>query len=385
MKRFHIAAMGLVLLTACHGNKGASNSSSSFELSGKLDGGGAGVAIFLERMDADNNIHLDSTKIDGDGKFSFHTKGIIKGFYELRITESDFATLILDSNEKVHVEGNAQFLGNTYTATGSADTKLFLDLNQYSRTNYGRRDSLQKIFQALMNASGGNKKKVDSLSAAVEGPYDTLVEKQVRFVSAFLKANATSFASLAAVQQLSPDKYISYYTALDSSLSKTYPNSSYVKLFHDKVDALKRVAIGAMAPELSLPDTNGNIFNLSSLKGKVVLIDFWASWCTPCRESLPNVVKLYDKYKGKNFTVLSVSLDKDKDAWLNAIRKFHLHWTQISDLKYWDSKAVSLYNFKDMGIPFTVLVSADGKIVDKNISEDDLEREVANLVDSKKM
>ena len=377
--------MGLVLLTACHGNKGASNSSSSFELSGKLDGGGAGVAIFLERMDADNNIHLDSTKIDGDGKFSFHTKGIIKGFYELRITESDFATLILDSNEKVHVEGNAQFLGNTYTATGSADTKLFLDLNQYSRTNYGRRDSLQKIFQALMNASGGNKKKVDSLSAAVEGPYDTLVEKQVRFVSAFLKANATSFASLAAVQQLSPDKYISYYTALDSSLSKTYPNSSYVKLFHDKVDALKRVAIGAMAPELSLPDTNGNIFNLSSLKGKVVLIDFWASWCTPCRESLPNVVKLYDKYKGKNFTVLSVSLDKDKDAWLNAIRKFHLHWTQISDLKYWDSKAVSLYNFKDMGIPFTVLVSADGKIVDKNISEDDLEREVANLVDSKKM
>jgi len=385
MKRIFIAVACISFFAACHNGNNTPNNSSGFELSGKFSGGGAGVALFLERMDAENNAHLDSTKINGDGTFAFHTKGIVKGFYRLRITESDFAILILDSNEKVHITGDAQFLGNTYTTTGSPDTKLFLDLNQYSRINYGKRDSLQRFFQALMNIAGGNKKKVDSLSTAVEGPYDTLVERQVRYVLGFLKANPASFASLAAVEQLTPDKYISYYTSLDSSLSKAYPTSSYVKIFSEKVDALKRVAIGAVAPELSLPDTNGTIFNLSNLRGKVVLIDFWASWCGPCREALPNVVKVYDKFKDKNFTVLSVSLDKDKDAWLAAIHKFHLHWTNISDLKYWDSKAVTLYNFKEMGIPFTVLVSADGKIVDTNISEDDLENEVANLVGSKKM
>jgi thiol-disulfide isomerase/thioredoxin len=382
MKRFFVTALSILAITACH-NASNNSATSGFELSGKLNGGGAGVAVYLDRISQEGTAHLDSTKIGADGSFVFHTKGIVKGFYVLRITESDFATLVLDSTEKVYVEGNAQFLGNTYSVTGSPDTKLFVDLNQVSKVNYTKRDSLQKMAEALVNASGGNKKRIDSIGSAMEAPYDTLVNQQTRYILHFLKTNTNSFAALAAVEQLTPEKYLTYYISLDSSLSKLYPTSSYVKLFHEKLEGMKRVAVGAMAPEISLPDTNGNMVNLSSFKGKVVLIDFWASWCGPCRASLPNIVKLYAKYKDKNFTVLSVSLDKEKGAWIEGIHKFHLKWTQISDLKYWDSPVVSLYNFT--GIPFTVLVSADGKIVDKNLGEEDLDNEINHLVDSKKM
>jgi peroxiredoxin len=376
-----VVLSSLAALVACHNKTG--NSSSTFELTGKLSEAGPGIPIYLDRISQEGTTHLDSTKIGNDGTFSFHTTGIIKGFYILRITQSDFATLILDSTERVHVTGDAQFLGNTYDVSGSKDSKLFCDLNNVSKINSIRLDSLQKVFEARANMMGGNKARLDSLNKVIEVPYDTLLHQHARYLASFLKSNLTSFASLAATEQLSPDKYLSLFISLDSGLTKTYPGSPYVKLFDDKVSAMKRVAIGAMAPEISLPDTNGKTVNLSNFKGKVVLIDFWASWCAPCRASLPNVVKMYDKYKGKGFVVLSVSLDKDKDAWLEAIHKFKLNWTQVSDLKYWDSKVVGLYNINS--IPFTVLVSVDGKIIDKNLDEQTMDEEIGNLLTHDKM
>lgn len=363
----------LVGLTACHNKTGTQdNGSSTFELSGKLSGGGAGMPIYLDRLTSKEDAHIDSTKIGSDGTFTFHTKGITKGFYKLRLTRSDFAILILDSAEKVHVEGDAQFLGNTYTTTGSPDTKLFCELNHESKINYDRRDSLQKIFQDIVNTLGGNKKRLDSLNTAIEGPYDTIVHQQVRYITSFIKAHISSFASIAAIEQLSPIRFLPYYISLDSALSKAYPNSPYLKL-----------AIGSKAPDISLPDTNGKIFNLSSLKGKTVLIDFWASWCGPCKASLPLVDSIFNKYKNRNFTILSVSLDKEKSDWLDAIHHFHLNWTHVSDLKYWNSKAVSLYNLD--AIPDMVLVTPDGIIADKNIKEEDLDYEVGALLGLQKM
>jgi peroxiredoxin len=135
--------------------------------------------------------------------------------------------------------------------------------------------------------------------------------------------------------------------------------------------------IGQQAPDVSLPDVKGNVVPLSSLRGKYVLLDFWASWCGPCRMENPNVVRMYQKYKSKGFEVYSVSLDNNKANWEAAIARDQLTWTHVSDLKMWNSVVVTLYQID--GIPLTFLLDPDGKIVDKNLRGPDLEKKLGAI------
>jgi peroxiredoxin len=136
--------------------------------------------------------------------------------------------------------------------------------------------------------------------------------------------------------------------------------------------------VGGMAPEITMVDTSGKPFSLSMLRGKYVLVDFWASWCGPCRGENPNVVKAYNEFKNKNFTVLGVSLDKEKAQWTKAIVEDNLTWYHISDLKYWSSAAVPLYGIE--GIPYNVLVDPQGKIIATNLRENDLHIKLQELI-----
>ena len=129
---------------------------------------------------------------------------------------------------------------------------------------------------------------------------------------------------------------------------------------------------------MTLPDVNGKTVSLSSFRGKYVLLDFWASWCGPCRAENPNVVAAYQKFKGKNFTIVGVSLDNNKDAWENAIKSDGLAWTQVSDLKGWQSQAAALYNVQS--IPSNFLIDTAGKVIAKNLRGKDLEEALSSVL-----
>jgi peroxiredoxin len=135
--------------------------------------------------------------------------------------------------------------------------------------------------------------------------------------------------------------------------------------FNYMEELAKKDVTGKVAPDFTLPDPDGKLIALSSLRGKYVLVDFWASWCMPCRQENPNVVAAYQNFKGKNFTVFGVSLDKDKASWVRAIKDDKLTWPHVSDLKYWNSAVVPLYNIE--GIPFNVLLDPEGKIIASNL------------------
>ena len=136
--------------------------------------------------------------------------------------------------------------------------------------------------------------------------------------------------------------------------------------------------VGKAAPDFTLPDVNGKPVSLNSFKGKYVLVDFWASWCRPCRVENPNVVNAYNRFKDKNFTILGVSLDEDKNAWLDAIKKDQLAWTQVSDLKQWQSMVIPLYQFD--GIPYNVLLDPQGNVIAESLRGAELEAKLAEII-----
>ncbi len=180
---------------------------------------------------------------------------------------------------------------------------------------------------------------------------------------------------------LDRDEYFETYKAVADKLKKEWPNYTHAKDLITMVDKMKATAIGQPAPEISLPDPSGKVIPLSSMKGKYVLVDFWAKWCGPCRRENPNVVRAYKKYKDRGFTVYGVSLDRSKDDWEKAIAEDGLTWTHVSDLKYWQSEAARTYNISS--IPFSVLLDPNGIIIGKNLRDKALDDKLAEIFDKK--
>ena len=161
---------------------------------------------------------------------------------------------------------------------------------------------------------------------------------------------------------------------LDASLDGT----SYVQQIESMIARMEKVQVGSEAPDFTLPDVNGNLVSLSSFRGKYVLVDFWAAWCPDCRKENPNIVSAWEKYKNKNFAVLGVSLDRNRDQWLAAIEKDKLSWTQVSDLKYWSSEAAVLYCIR--WIPMSFLIDPEGKIIAIGLEGDELHNKLQELL-----
>lgn len=381
MKKIIILALATITLYSCSTDSG---NNSGFEIKGNLSNS-KGEAIYLEKLQQSGVTAIDSATIDEKGDFLLNHASPNVGFYRLRITSSNFCMLVLDSTQKVTISGDARDLGNTFKTEGSPDTKLFSEYNAMAQSQKVRTDSLENIFRTAMVVMKLDSVRADSLSKQLQKPYEVMIEQYSQRVAKKVKENSNSFASIMAIQQLRPETYLDIYKLLDKGLTEKYPDNKDIKSFHAMVQQTEMmvqrtqaIKVGAEAPELILPMPNDKDLALSSLRGKVVLIDFWASWCAPCRKELPNVKRCYEKYKSKGFEILGVSLDKERDAWLEAISKEGLTWPQVSDLKFWQSEAVQVYAVQS--IPYTVLVDREGKIIATDLRGSDLDKKLAEVL-----
>ena len=379
MKKITLLALAAIALYSCS----TSNSKSEFEIKGNLSNS-KGETIYLEKLSKTGVTTIDSAILNDKGEFLMNHSSPNIGFYRLRVNASNFAMMVLDSAQKITVTADARDLGNSFKVEGSPDTKLFLEYNALAQGQKMRTDSLENIFRTAMVTLKLDSVRADSLSKQLQKPYEVMVSQYSDVIAKKIKENTGSFASIMAIQQLRPENYLDIYKSLDKGLNDKYPNNTDLKAFHgmvqqaemmvSKTDAIK---VGAEAPELILPMPNDKDLALSSLRGKVVLIDFWASWCAPCRKELPNVKRAYEKYKSKGFEILGVSLDKDRNAWLEAVSKEGLTWPQVSDLKFWESEACAIYAVQS--IPYTVLVDRDGKILATDLRGAALDKKLAEI------
>ena len=241
-------------------------------------------------------------------------------------------------------------------------------------------DDAYTALEAKRKAASDDVKKSDAFikeNSKIEKAIDA---QDVQINKKFIQDNPDSFISLNALESYAYGADYVDIAPLFNGLSPAIKASEGGKQFAERLPKLKAVALGATAPEFAEADTAGKMVSLSSFRGKYVLIDFWASWCGPCREENPNVVRVFNKYKEKNFTIIGVSLDKQSGRadWLAAIKSDGLNWTQVSDLKFWNNAAAALYYVSS--IPANFLVDPNGKIIAKNLRGDELEAKLHEVL-----
>lgn len=366
---------------------GCKNNEESYHLSGKIDGLGEAEMI-LEMVTFQKIESIDTTHSDAEGNFEFVGKVSEPGFY--RITAKDkYWMLRLDNEELVY---NAKFDDDLLAETEvlqSENAIAFQEVISYFIDKQNELNAFGQQFQAAQMAGGGQEELMaieqeymaaeaimkEELKTKIANTSDPIVGMYM--LSAFKKPEELPFVK----QQL--DKYASLM-----------PNSAYILEMREQIkaneDAIAQqkameaasqvVAIGAEAPEIVQKNPQGTEISLSSLRGQVVLIDFWASWCKPCRMENPNVVAAYNKYKDKGFTVYSVSLDKERDAWINAINQDGLIWgNHVSDLQFWNNAAARSYGVGS--IPAAFLIDENGVIIGRDLRGNALEAKLKEVLD----
>lgn len=340
-----------------------------FSIKGTIAGVDTGK-VYLQKIVNGRPQSIDTAEVK-EGKFEFKGKMDVPDIRVLRLNEQDyFAQLFLD-NSKVKVEAKKDSLMAT-KITGSPTQDIFKGyISEVDRIN--KEDAkLQEKYQNAM--SSGNTAE----GQKIEVEHQALVDNMKVFTKNYVKEhNSSVVAAYLTLAQLSNDLESAEMDSIVNKFPKEISQSEYVVKLKEVANDLKKTAVGVEAPDFTMNDPEGKPIQLSSLRGKVVMIDFWASWCGPCRQENPNVVKLYQQYHDKGFEILGVSLDRTKDEWVKAIQDDQLTWLHVSDLQFWQSSAARLYGVN--AIPQTYLLDKDGKIIARSLRSEQLAAKLAEL------
>ncbi|MGB0861888.1 MAG: TlpA family protein disulfide reductase [Saprospiraceae bacterium] len=323
---------------------------------GKIVGSG-GLKAYLDKMKMDATEPLMNTQIAGDGSIDFQSEDITPGMYRLRIGTKNVLFILDGTENEVIVDANLATVQQfEYTVQGSKNTSEYVRIvKQFIKEQPSEEDIANYI---------------DTTSYALVGlsiATDVLNPKRFQFA------------------YLTPERIIEIHSGANKKVAAVYPNSDLIAIHQQFINEVKislgqqMIRVGAIPPNIAMTSPQGKTYSLADLKGQVVLLDFWASWCRPCRFNNPELVSIYKKYKDQGFTVYSVSLDRNAQSWEQAILKDGLEWEyHVSDLKYWQSEPAKMYGVNS--IPRTFLLDKDGRIAAINPQGPQLEQAVKQLI-----
>ena len=356
LKAFNVLLfVSILTLLSCGENP--SNGTEKIKISVKIDGSGNYDEVRLQKVNSDYSIELVESANFVEDEIEFNIFVFESTLFRLDFMGYTSLDLILDKSDvDIFVDDSNSLF--EFTVNGSDDTEILKSIEN-KITNY--RSEIRELNINFVEAS---QNRDFELVNSIQSEFDFKKNQFELSLKDYLSSAKSSLAVLVTADYLDIEENLIFWETIYNNYIEEFKDNSYFKNFENKLIMIKSISIGSVAPDIILNDTSGVPISLASLRGKYVLLDFWAAWCRPCREENPNIVENYNNYKSYGFDVYQVSLDRTKEDWVRGIKQDKLPWINVSDLKYYQSEAAELYNVDR--IPSAFLLDPDGKIIAKH-------------------